>query len=205
MASTILLLIGTIRRPPQHGSSCYFSVIYLLLSTWYIFCWILWVRFLRISSPLFVPLFCCFVRLPLLFSTFFRFDFDFRSVTPLMISPFFFSYLFCGPFFVPTSICCTRIVHVYFWTCFCFSNKKEHTQLATYIACCRRTSSTAQHSSAISHAQSSEARTCRSQCDNAVKQTIGGSQRVVEHLQLTVQLTVSSKPSKIVLCLSHAM
>ena len=38
------------------------------------------------------------------------------------------------------------------------------------LACCRRASTTARHS-AISHARSSEARTCRSECDNGSKQT----------------------------------
>ena len=38
------------------------------------------------------------------------------------------------------------------------------------LACCRRASTTARHS-AISHARSSEARTCRSDCDNGSKQT----------------------------------
>ena len=48
----------------------------------------------------------------------------------------------------------------------------KHNQLPrkTTVACCRRASTTAQHN-AISHAQSSEARTCRSERDNASKQT----------------------------------
>ena len=45
---------------------------------------------------------------------------------------------------------------------------QKHTQLLE-LACCRAFA-TAQHS-ATSHAQSSEERTCRSECDNASKQT----------------------------------
>ena len=62
----------------------------------------------------------------------------------------------------------------------CSNHKKKHTQHLE-LACCHRASTTAQPS-AISHTQSSESRTWRSECDNASKRTVSESQHVVEHL-----------------------
>ena len=77
---------------------------------------------------------------------------------------------------------------------FLCSNHEKNTPRSyrAILACCRRACTTAQRS-VISREQSSEARTCRSECENASKQTgVGKSQRIVEHLQLAV----FSKPTK---------
>ena len=62
---------------------------------------------------------------------------------------------------------------VFFLTCFfCLNHTKAHPIPARVdLACWRPASTTLAQHSAISHARSSKARTCRSQCDNASKQT----------------------------------
>ena len=122
-----------------------------------------------------------------------------------LVSDFFLFFFF--PRFFPECLRCffvglfsyvrvhTRLVHLVFEPASSAQiTKKTHTP-SSYVelACCRRASTTAQRI-AISHAQSSEARTCQSECDNGGKQTEFA--RTSKSLSIYLQLAAFSKPTK---------
>ena len=132
-----------------------------------------------ISSPLNVFSYFSIILLPL-FSILFRLSFD-----HMVLFPDFFFFSFCfSVFFPPIFLLAffsyqrvrtseyevrTRL----FCTCFFYPNHEGH-PAPTSSMLSSIYQSTVQHStaqSAISHAQSSEARTCPPECDNAGKQT----------------------------------